>query len=117
MSRTAPLQFPGCRTWVREQAPVRLLLAISQFHPQFPVCSVPELIKRIHKLSFLGDHMDALDFTAGGEPGEEFTADLREHRVGNEGIDHASAAFQFAATLADEFGHAGVEGKGRSEEH
>ena len=42
--------------------------------------------------------MDTLDFAAGGEAGEEFAANFRQHGVGDEGIEDAGAAFQLANT-------------------
>src|SRR6266404_3834072 len=42
-------------------------------------------------------HMDPVDGAAVHEPGQEFAADFRQQRVGDERVNHARAAFQLGA--------------------
>ena len=53
--------------------------------------------------------MDALNLYAGSQACQDFAPDLRQHRVGYEGVHHTRAAFQFCAALADQFGNTFVE--------
>ena len=51
----------------------------------------------------VGTDMDAADFGTGSQTGEEFTADFRQQRVGNERIHHAGATLELATAFGNEF--------------
>src|SRR5437588_9863046 len=62
----------------------------------------PASVKREREILVGGADVNAPDLGSGGETIEEFAANLRQQGIGNQGIHHASAAFQFRATFGDE---------------